>query len=342
MTIALTFEDFYQTVILHMHIGMHRWIAERFWLRCFHKDDSKSKIKSSGNRREESFFETKEFILEYPTYNNLEYDMMHTHAKKVKRDLREAELEAAALPSKTLANAPSKEEIREESRWIAPTGYAESGSTLCLVYVLQDSRYVELDHQTWDLDNEEERIDADNLFTGDEFLSANQVQIMAKDPGGSARQQARSAQPLAVPSKYQHRTLWRLPHTGILTAQRARLLKVGGKPSSQTLSQLLDSLQQARKMGAGVRGYAVNRLRELLDTQPHYKTLVAEQAIKIIEQIFGDNEENMIEAASVLYSVSVEPQRLLMLLADRTAPSLARPGAHNIKFKHEASTNMLL
>ena len=69
--------------------------------------------------------------------------------------------------------------------------------------------------------------------------------------------------------------------------------------------------------------------------------MVAEQAIKVLEQIFGDDEGSMLEAAAILYDASPEPQRFLLQLADRTAPSLARAGPQNIKFKHMASSSIL-
>ena len=83
-----------QAVVLHLHIAAHRWIAERFWLRCFSRDGGGKKIlKAVGNRREESFFDCKEFVLEYPTLSNVEYKGMHQHASR----LRQERLEAALL-----------------------------------------------------------------------------------------------------------------------------------------------------------------------------------------------------------------------------------------------------
>ena len=267
---------FSQAVVLHMHIALHRWIAERFWLRCFRSifenKGSKSReeagkgqagaaedsapaswgLKGKGNRKAESFFQVSEFILEYPTYNNLEYRGMHTHAAKVLKEVlkqvREAEHEAEVAPPRKGAGteaAAKQQEMMEEARWMAPTADSETGATLSFVLVVQGEEFVELQPQTWDMDNQEERIDADLLFTGDEFLCPNQVQIMAKDARGSARQQARSLQPLPVPALLQHRTLWHLPKTGIVTVQRARLRRDHtNKPYSQAVAQLITALKQ--------------------------------------------------------------------------------------------------
>jgi hypothetical protein len=118
---------------------LHRWIAERFWLRCFHINTSEQlQSTSKDNRTKESFFDTREFILEYPKYNNLEYQGMHKHAEKVQRDLRGDE--ESKGPKKN-ADAASLEKEREETRWIAPTGDQDSGGMLSFVFVLQDARY---------------------------------------------------------------------------------------------------------------------------------------------------------------------------------------------------------
>ncbi len=332
-----------QAVVLHLQIAAHRWIAERFWLRCFDEDGGKKAFKAVGDRRKESFFDCKEFILEYPTLNSLEYQGMHKHAAKVRQDRHEAKLLAASSnakePSAAATSKESVEALREESRWLAPSG-GDTEATLSFIFVLQDSHYVKLHPQTWDLDVEEDRVDADHLFTSDEFLSLNQVQIMARDVR-SARQLARSAQPLPMPCEHQHRTLWRLPQSGVVSAQRGRLLIMHNtKPSSQTVSGLLAALEEARKTRS--KQFPLVRLREMLAQQPQYRMMVAEQAIKVLEQIFSDDENSMIEAASILYDVSPEPQRFLLQLADHTAPSLARAGAPNIKFKHQSTSSNLL
>jgi hypothetical protein len=256
---------------------------------------------------------------------------------------------AASSNDKSSATNPSpaskdskeaQEALREETRWIAPGGNGDIEATLSFIFVLQDSRYVKLHPQSWDLELEEERVDADHLFTSDEYLSLNQVQIMARD-ARSARQPARSAQPLPMPCEYRHRALWRLPKAGVVTAQRGRLLVMHGtKPSSLTVSTLLASLEEARKTRS--KALPLLRLREMLQQQPQYRMMVAEQAIKVLEQIFGDDEGSMLEAAAILYDASPEPQRFLLQLADRTAPSLARAGPQNIKFKHMASSSILM
>ena len=131
----------------YMQISLHRWIAERFWLRCFHIDVNEQQTsKSKASRKNESFFDAREFILEYPKYNNLEYDGMHKHAEKVQRDLRadeeldHARLEAEGKGPKKIADAATLEKQREETRWLAPTADNDSEGTLSFVFVLQDSR----------------------------------------------------------------------------------------------------------------------------------------------------------------------------------------------------------
>ena len=93
---------------------------------------NKTSLKGKGNRKDESFYDVNEFILEYPTYNNLEYQGMHTHAEKLKKEMRQAELEAVANPSKKNV-APSAEEHMEETRWIAPIGDAGNRMHTCCV-----------------------------------------------------------------------------------------------------------------------------------------------------------------------------------------------------------------
>ena len=131
----------------HTQISLHRWIAERFWLRCFHIDaDEPQTSKSKADRTKESFFDSREFILEYPKYNNLEYHGMHKHAEKVQRDLRaDEELDNSRQDTegkgpKKNADAATLQKQREETRWIAPTADQDSEGTLSFIFVLQDAR----------------------------------------------------------------------------------------------------------------------------------------------------------------------------------------------------------
>ena len=327
-----------QAVVLQMHISVHRWIAERFWLRCFGADVADHKLRPSGDRRGETIHK-KEFILEYPTFNNLEYQGMHRHAERLRLDAQAEALRTSPPEKQRVQEARNEKQKLEDSRWRVPMGSSEEAATLHFVYVLQDRNYVELQQQTWDLENEEERVDADYLFTREESFSMNEVRRMPKDL--TARQQTSSAQPLAMPARLEHRALWRLPKTGLIMAKRARLLKnQGNKPSSQAVSALISALEQARKIQQ--KTYALSHLRELLSTQPNLRFLVAEQAVKVLEQIFADDEALMIQAATLLYEVSPEPQRFLLLLADHTAPSLSgNVVSRNTKLFHGKSFAML-
>jgi uncharacterized protein (UPF0147 family) len=317
---------FSQAVVLQLQIPVHRWIAERFWLRCFNleDDDRAISIKTIGNRTEESIFAAKEYILEFPTFNNLEYQGMHKHAAEVRKGEERREAEAGKLDALAPVNKSSPDNkipvdrkggtqlSREESRWIPPACAVDSVSTLSFIFVLQDPRYIRLQQQVFDLENEEERIDADHLFTGDEFLCANQSQINYVQKTIPKSQRV-TGQALPVPSTFQHRSLWCLPKSGIVTVQRAQLLKTP-KPSAHVVSSLVKSLDEARKLDLSARS-AVNRLREILDEQPQYREMGAEQAIKVLEQVFADDHETIILAAAVLYKVSPEPHRFLLQLA---------------------------
>ena len=319
-----------QAVILQMNIAVHQWIAEQFWVRCFDPSDT-SRLKDAGERGHKSCYDLNEFILEFPSFKNLEYQGMHQLAAKIRREFGHGSAGSggrAGAGGTQMRNSEDKisQEQREleEMRWRAPSGESDDNSTFSFVYVLADARYLEVCSQSWDLSNEEERIEADNLFTGDDFLCANQVQIM---PANVKRHQHKQAlQPLPVPSNLQHRALWRLPNSGILTAQRAKLLRVPGtRISSQALSTLIAELEEARKIPR--KGYAVSKLTELLATNPQYKAMVPEQAVRVLEQIFADDDAVFLQAAAVLYGISREPQRFLLLLADHTSPSLAHSKA---------------